>query len=291
MQELDPLTVAVDAVPATALTQRSDAPVGVFDSGIGGISVLRVLHRWLPHENWVYFADSAHAPYGEKSIEYVIARAQAITAELIAKHGIKALVVACNTATAEAIHILRDQYPDLPIVGIEPGIKPALALSQTRKIGIMATRRTVSSLKFQRLLQSVADQAEFVVRACDGLALAIERQDVASIHSLLTSHTQAMGHFGHHAGEIDTLVLGCTHYPLVSPELKQVIGQGVALVDPGEGIAKQLERLLNKHHLLSRLPHSGLITCQSSAKTAPVEAAMQRWCSSATQHDLSGVAG
>ena len=274
----DSLTVVVDAASATALTQRCDAPVGVFDSGIGGMSVLRVLHRWLPHENWAYFADSAHAPYGEKSIEYVAGRAQAITAKLVAEHGIKALVVACNTATAEAIHLLRDQYPDLPIVGIEPGIKPALAISRTRKIGIMATRRTVSSLKFQRLLQSVENQAEFVVRACDGLALAIERQDAASIHSLLTSHTQAMGRFGHHAGEIDTLVLGCTHYPLVSHELKQVIGHDVALIDPGEGIAKQLERLLNKHHRLSHSPHSGLITCQSSAQIAPVEAAVKRWC-------------
>ena len=275
----DSLSVVVDAASATALTQRCDAPVGVFDSGIGGMSVLRVLHRWLPHENWVYFADSAHAPYGEKSIEYVAGRAQAVTAKLVAEHGIKALVVACNTATAEAIHLLRDEYPDLPIVGIEPGIKPALAISRTRKIGIMATRRTVSSLKFQRLLQSVENQAEFVVRACDGLALAIERQDVTSIHSLLTTHTQAMGHFGHHTGQMDALVLGCTHYPLVSHELKQMVGQDVALIDPGEGIAKQLERLLNKHRLLSHARHSGSITCQSSADTASVEAAMNRWCS------------
>lgn len=265
------------ACPASA--PGCDAPVGVFDSGIGGLSVLRVLRHWLPHEHWVYFADSAHAPYGEKSMEYVIGRTLAIAQQLIAQHGIKALVVACNTATAEAIHLLRAQYPALPIVGIEPGIKPALAISRTRTIGIMATRRTVSSQKFQRLLQSVQGQAEWVVRACDGLALAIERQDAASTQSLLMAHTQAMGGFGHHSGQMDALVLGCTHYPLVSNELGQIIGRDVALIDPGEGIAKQLQRLLVKHCLLTKNLLPGGILCQSSGDVAPVQTALQRWCS------------
>jgi len=190
-------------------------PIGVFDSGIGGLSVLRALRQELPNERLVYLADNAHAPYGEKSEAFVSQRTHAIAQHLLAHHHIKALVVACNTATAAAIQGLRAQYPALPLVGVEPALKPALALSRTRHIGVIATRGTVASEKFARLLSTVQDQATFVVQACNGLALAIEQSTLpdqeqvaqAQINRLLQTYTRAMGRFGLAPGEIDTLVL------------------------------------------------------------------------------------
>ena len=157
------------------MTTDPQHPIGVFDSGIGGLSVLQALQKELPHERFVYLADNAHAPYGEKSEAFIRERTHAIADVLLTQHHIKALVVACNTATAAAIHELRAQHPALPLVGVEPALKPALALSHTRHIGVMATRGTVCSDKFTRLLVSVQDQAHFEVQACNGLALAIEQ--------------------------------------------------------------------------------------------------------------------
>ncbi len=179
-------------------------PIGVFDSGIGGLSVLQALQKELPHERFVYIADNAHAPYGEKSEAFIRQRSHAIAEYLLAQHHIKALVVACNTATAVAIHELRSRHPTLPLVGVEPALKPALALSQTRRIGVIATRGTVGSDKFARLLDSVQDGAQFVVQACNGLALAIEQSTLPDqaaaaqehITHLLKTYTQAMGRFG-----------------------------------------------------------------------------------------------
>ena len=150
------------------------ALVGVFDSGIGGLSILQALRAELPQSRFIYIADSGHAPYGERSDAHVMARSRAIVAELLSRQ-VQALVIACNTATAVAIEKLRVDHPALPIIGVEPALKPALALSQTRRIGVMATRSTLASAKFKSLLASLADQAEFVMQPCAGLADAIER--------------------------------------------------------------------------------------------------------------------
>jgi glutamate racemase len=223
-----------------------NAPIGVFDSGIGGLSVLRALRAELPHERYVYFADSGHAPYGERGDAFVIERSLAITADLIERQGIKALVVACNTATAAAIHTLRQQHPLLPIVGVEPALKPALAVTRTRRVGVWATRGTLESPKFAALRASLGDQAEFVTQACDGLALAIEQQSTEPerVPGLCKRYLDAMGRFGTGAGEIDTLVLGCTHYVFVRETLAERLGPGVVLVDTGEPVARQTRRLL-----------------------------------------------
>lgn len=262
-------------------------PIGVFDSGIGGLSVLRALQKELPLETFVYLADNAHAPYGEKSAAFVGHRTHAIADYLLKHHQIKALVVACNTATAAAIHGLRATHPELPIVGVEPALKPALAISQTRRIGVMATRGTVGSDKFARLLASVQGDAEFVVQACNGLALAIEqstlpdRMDKAQhdIAQLLQTCTQAMGRFGHQAGEIDTLVLGCTHYVFVEGALQDLLGPRVQLVSTGEPVARQTRRLLEVAALLrpegvSTTPNTRLIT---TGDLKSLQAAAQRW--------------
>ena len=142
-------------------------PIGVFDSGIGGLSILQALRAELPAEDFVYVADSGHAPYGERDAAHVIGHSQAITRHLLAQHHIKALVVACNTATAAAIHLLRQQYPYLPIVGVEPALKPAAQLSQTRRVGVMATRGTLESAKFRVLLDALQGQADFILQPCE----------------------------------------------------------------------------------------------------------------------------
>ena len=169
-----------------------NAPIGVFDSGIGGLSVLKALRAALPHEDFIYLADNGHAPYGERDTAHVLARSRAVTQYLVGRN-IKALVVACNTATASSIDRLRTVYPHLPIVGVEPALKPAVALSKTGRIGVMATRSTLASARFQALLAAQAGVAEFVLQPCDGLADAIERgasiQDATELIAVCARNT------------------------------------------------------------------------------------------------------
>ena len=228
-----------------------DQPIGVFDSGVGGLSVLRALRAELPYERFVYVADSGHAPYGERDDTHVIARSHAVTRYLREQHQIKALVVACNTATAAAIKLLRQDHADMPIVGIEPALKPAVASSKTGVVGVMATRSTLQSEKFQSLLSSLHGQARFVLQACDGLVDAIEREDAIKKEAACSNYTGAMGRFGLSEGEIDTLVLGCTHYPFVEPELRRAIGNTVLLLEGGAPVARQTRRLLTEKQLLA----------------------------------------
>jgi len=263
-------------------------PIGVFDSGIGGLSVLQALQKELPHERFVYLADNAHAPYGEKSEVFIRQRSHAISEYLLAQQQIKALVVACNTATAAAIHELRERHPALPLVGLEPALKPALALSLTRRIGVMATRGTVASDKFARLLASVQNEAHFEVQACNGLALAIEQSTLpgqsvaaqAQILHLLKTYTQAMGRFGAATGNIDTLVLGCTHYVFVENDLRTLLGPEVQLVSTGEPVARQTHRLLASAGLLNTVRPGGVapsIRLLTTGDLKGLQAAAQRW--------------
>ena len=223
-------------------------PIGVFDSGIGGLSVLKALRVALPREDFIYLADNGHAPYGERDTVHVLARSRAVTQYLVGQN-IKALVVACNTATAAAIELLRTEHPNLPIIGVEPALKPAVALSKTGRIGVMATRSTLASARFQALLAAQAGVAEFVLQPCDGLADTIERgasiADATEIIAACSRNTGAMGLFGTKPGQIDTLVLGCTHYPFVSDHLQALVGSGVTLVENGEAVARQTQRLLH----------------------------------------------
>ena len=226
------------------------AAIGVFDSGVGGLSVLRALRAQLPQENFVYLSDAAHAPYGERTDDYVSARALRVADYLITQHGVKALVVACNTATAAAIQVLRARWPTLPIVGIEPALKPAASASQTKRVGVMATRSTLQSAKFKTLLDSLQGQAEFVLQACDGLAAAIENGDDQTTQALCETYVRAMGDFGRQPGQVDQLVLGCTHYPLVSDVLQSLVGAEVDLLEAGAPVSLQTRRVLSQADLL-----------------------------------------
>ncbi len=264
-------------------------PIGVFDSGIGGLSVLQALLAELPHEQFVYLADNGHAPYGEKTDLFVRQRSLAIADHLVRQHHIKALVVACNTATAAAIQELRHRHPHLPLIGVEPAIKPAAQLTRTGRVGVMATRGTVGSDKFQRLLASLEGSAQFVVCACNGLALAIEQTTLpaheatagAEVERLLRQYTAQMCPFGSAPEHIDTLVLGCTHYVFAQEGLQRLLGPQVQLVSTGEPVARQTRRLLEAAQQLhgGQAPRlaSQRVQLYTTGDLAGLQAAAKRW--------------
>ena len=251
-------------------------PIGVFDSGIGGLSVLQALRAELPGERFVYVADSGHAPYGERDAAHIIERSFVITRHLLARHQIKTLVVACNTATAAAIHLLRQEYPELPIVGVEPALKPAAQRTRTGRVGVLATRGTLESAKFRALLDSLAGQAEFILQACDGLADAIERQDAAATQALCERYTRAIGPYGAQTGEMDALVLGCTHYPFARATLQALVGAQVQLIDSGTPVARQTRRLLEAGTSLSA-ESRGSVQFYASGYPERLHAAASHW--------------
>ena len=248
-------------------------PIGVFDSGVGGLSVLQALRAELPNERFIYLADSAYAPYGERGDAFVTARSLAIAGHLILDHQIKALVVACNTATAAAVQALRSAHPQLPIVGVEPALKPAVAHTHTGRIGVMATRGTLNSARFAQLLAAMPPQARFVLQPCDGLAHAIERCTVdpaakAQLRALCQRYTQAMG-------PVDTLVLGCTHYVFAQDTLRALLGPDVALIATGEPVARQTRRLLTASDQLAT--GHGAVQLLTTGDLLALQAAAARW--------------
>ena len=255
---------------------RPEDPIGVFDSGVGGLSILRSLRTELPHEDFVYFSDAGHAPYGERDDDYVCGRSLAIALDLLEQHRIKALVVACNTATAAAVHLLREQHVDLPVVGVEPALKPAAAMTKTGRIAVLATRATLASAKFRTLLDSLRDKAEFLLQPCDGLAAAIENDDRAEVQRLCKRYTVEAGTFGTGEGQIDTLVLGCTHYPFAERQFRALLGDEVQLVETGSPVAKQAHRVLAERGLLNPAGRSR-VTLLTSGSPPHLHEAAARW--------------
>ena len=257
-----------------------NAPIGVFDSGIGGLSVLQALQAALPLEHFVYLDDSRYAPYGERDDAHVIARSRAITTYLGQIHGIKALVIACNTATMAAVALLRAEHPHMPIVGVEPGMKPAAAASLTKRVGVIGTRGTVTSAKFNALRLSLKDQATFVVQPCDGLADAISRsastRDDSKIIALCALYISAMGRFGSKPGEIDTLVLGCTHYVFAQTHLAQLVGPQVRILSTGEPVARRTQHLMEISGTLATAG-PGRVQLLTTGEPAVLQAAARRW--------------
>ncbi|SFC07809.1 glutamate racemase [Massilia yuzhufengensis] len=231
------------------------APVGIFDSGVGGLSVLRHIQAQLPDEHLLYFADTSFAPYGDKPEHVVIERVLGVAAFLVAR-GVKALVVACNTATVAAVRVLRERYPHMPIVGVEPGLKPGAAATRNGTVGVLATERTLAGDKFLLLRDQIveASGARFLLQPCVGLADQIEfgESGAPALDAMLEGYIAPLLAQG-----ADTLVLGCTHYPLVQASIERVIERHtcarVALIDTGEAVARQLARLLEAEGLL-RIP-------------------------------------
>lgn len=223
-------------------------PIGIFDSGVGGLNLWKPIQTLLPQENTLYIADNAFSPYGHRSKEDIVARTFQITEKLVEK-GCKLIVVACNTATTNAIDQLRKKY-DLPFVGIEPALKPAALQSKTKTIGVLATQGTLSSELFEKTSLAHAQGIRVVERIGTGLVSAIENEGLENdtLKELLQSHLKPML-----AQNIDRLVLGCTHYPYLIPLLKELLPSHVTLVDNSMAIAKQTRHLLERNHLLNPL--------------------------------------
>lgn len=208
--------------------------IGVFDSGVGGLSVLRALHAALPKTPLCYIADSAYAPYGERPMAEVLARSVSITQHLVSL-GAAGIVVACNTATALAIGHLRARWPHLPVVGIEPGLKPAIAATRSRRIGVMATPATLASAPFARLAAAQADGVFVMLQPCPGLAQQVETGDLESpeLIQLVRRFCEPLTR-----AEVDTVVLGCTHYPLIARHIQAALGPQVTLIDTAGAVAR-----------------------------------------------------
>jgi glutamate racemase len=231
------------------MAERS-APIGVMDSGVGGLSVLAEIQRLLPNETLLYVADCGHVPYGEKSADYIRQRCRRI-AEFFQQQGAKAMVLACNTATVAAVADLRELYPVWPLVGMEPAVKPAAAATRSGVVGVLATTGTLQSAKFAALLDRFASDVRVVTQPCPGLVELIETGDLGSpaLRRLLLGFVQPLLDAG-----CDTLILGCTHYPFLRPLLADMVPADVAIIDTGAAVARQLQRLLHTNDLLAEGP-------------------------------------
>ena len=228
-------------------SMADNAPIGVFDSGVGGLSVLREIRLRLPRESLLYLADSGHVPYGEKSPEFIRERCRSIAAFLLGQ-GAKALVLACNTATAAGIAELRERYPQIPLVGMEPAVKPAARATRSGVVGVLATTGTLKSARFAALLDRFASDVRVITQPCPGLVECIEAGDLSSpkTRALLATFVQPLLDQG-----CDTLILGCTHYPFIKPLLAEMVPPAVTLVDTGAAVARQLETILMERNQLA----------------------------------------
>lgn len=240
-----------------------ERPVAVFDSGVGGISVLKHIHRVLPAEHLIYLADSKYAPYGNKTPAAIQARCFEIADFLIARNA-KVLVVACNTATAAAIDAMRERYP-LPIIGMEPAVKPAAEASKNGIIGVLATTGTLKSAQFAALLESYGRNVKVVTQACVGLVECVERGDLdsAATFKLLQQYCQPLLDEG-----ADTIVLGCTHYPLLKALIEKIVGTDIVLIDTGAAVANQLKQRLIAEDLQSTRMQDGNVLFWTNSPAA-----------------------
>ncbi len=247
------------------------APVGVFDSGIGGLSVLRDLRRLMPAEDFLYYADSAYCPYGGQSIAAIQGRAVAITEELLAA-GCKLIVVACNTATIAAVEHLRANYP-VPFVGMEPAVKPACALTKSGVVGVLATGAALGGEKFHRLVARHAGGVRVITQPCPGLVECVEAGDLDGgfVHELVTRYVEPLAR-----ARADVIVLGCTHYPFLRDAIQVAAGASVELLDTGEAVARQARRVLEREQLLNASGAVGRLEWRTSGSPAALAPIVER---------------
>lgn len=212
--------------------------IGVFDSGVGGLSVLHHIREALPEANLIYVADSGHVPYGGRSAAFIEARAMALTRFLL-KLEAEAIVIACNTATAAAALPLRKQFSKIPFIGMEPAIKPAVSATRSNVVGVLATVGTLESARFAALLEKYGGKVKVVTQGCPGLVELVERGDLHSVEArrLVERYTRPLLDAG-----ADTFILGCTHYPFLAPLIREVVGEQVTLIDTGAAVARELKR-------------------------------------------------
>ena len=234
--------MSVPSAPDSTIGLNSDHGfrIGVFDSGVGGLSVLRAIRAHLPAADLVYVADSGFAPYGERDQAFIEKRCHLIS-DFLKSQAVDAIVVACNTATAIAVHSLRQRLHALPIIGVEPGVKPAIAQSANKRVGVLATPRTLSSDKFRKLVETHGQNAQLYLQPCPGLAREIEVGHLgsAALLALIQQFCEPLKQAG-----VDTVVLGCTHYPFAQDTFREVLGPNVTLLDTAEAVARRTAALL-----------------------------------------------
>lgn len=237
-------------------------PIGVFDSGVGGLSVLREIQALMPNENIIYFGDQGHVPYGPRPMEQIQDFSEGITRYLLAQHA-KIIVVACNTASAAALTYLRQTFPDVQFVGMEPAVKPAAEKTQTGKVGVLATPATFQGALYASVVERFANGVELFQNTCSGLVQQIEmgNLDGDETRKILEDALHPML-----AKDIDTVVLGCTHYPFVIPLIKKIVGEKVRVVDPAPAVAKQVKRLLEADGMVNQNGRDGKIRFITSGK-------------------------
>lgn len=245
------------------IDRRKEQPIGVFDSGVGGISVLQELLRVMPCENYIYLGDSKNAPYGTKPLE-IVRQLTFENVRVLLDQGAKGLVVACNTATSAAVRLMRSMYPELPIVGIEPALKPAALQKEHPRVLVMATPMTVQQEKFRQLMARYEDKAEIYPLACPGLMEFIEAGDLDSeqLHDFLQ---KLLGPYLDKG--LDSIVLGCTHYPFARKMIRSIVGDAVTIFDGGEGTAREMRRRLAAADLLNPSEKPGRVRFENSVAT------------------------
>lgn len=236
------------------------APIGVFDSGVGGLSVLRAIRQILPHEDILYVADQGHVPYGPRPLDEVRAFSAGITRFLL-KQQVKLIVIACNTASAAALKYLREQYPHVPFVGMEPAVKPAAEHTASGVVGVLATPATFQGALYASVVERFASHVTLLQHTCPGLVQQIEAGALTSARTrtILEEALQPMLAQG-----IDTVVLGCTHYPFVIPLIKSVVGDAVRVIDPAPAVARQVKRVLERGEALNAPAAAGKVTVFTS---------------------------
>lgn len=244
------------------------AHVGIFDSGVGGISILRSLRRRLPSVRVTYLADNRHLPYGDKPPAWLIERALGLTEQLLARNATLVLV-ACNTATTHTIAALREHWPDVPFVGVEPGIKPAVTSSPTKRIAVMATAATLASERMAALTRQHATDATVLQLPCPGLADAIDGGDDATIDNLLAQACDTL-----RKAHVDTVVLGCTHYPLIADRLAAWLDPAVQLIDTADAVCRRVTSLLSP---VPEAGRCGSLELLATGDVASVTRAARRW--------------
>ena len=216
------------------------SPIGIFDSGIGGLSVLRVIRLQMPEESVIYFGDQGHIPYGPRQMEQIRDFSEAITNFLLERNA-KIIIVACNTASAAALKYLREKFPAVQFVGMEPAVKPAAEITQTGKVGVLATPATFQGALYASVVERFANGVELFQNTCNGLVQQIEQGNLTGdkTRKILEDALYPMIE-----KNIDTVVLGCTHYPFVIPLIQEIVGEKARVIDPAPAVAKQVKRLL-----------------------------------------------
>lgn len=242
----------------------SKQPIGVFDSGVGGLSVLKAIRQILPQENLVYFGDQAHIPYGPRPKAEIRKFSLEITHFLLMQ-GAKLIVLACNTASAAALHALRNYFQEVPFVGMEPAVKPAAELTETGKVGVLATPTTFSGELYASVVERFGQGVQIFTSTCPGLVEQIEngQLDTPKTREILESALIPMLEAG-----IDTIVMGCTHYPFVIPLIQTITGSSVRIIDPAPAIARQTQRLLKQSDMINNTNDGGNITFYTSAEVS-----------------------